>query len=72
MRDDKIHQLYSQMQLGQGKSGMQTLNQSLANLIMKRMVDPDIARGRSPDVDELNQLINKGPDAKSAAGGRRS
>ena len=72
MRDDKIHQMYSQMQLGQGKSGMQTLNQSLANLVTKRMVDPEVARGRSPDVEELNQLINKGPEAKTAAGGRRA
>ena len=72
MRDDKIHQIYSQMQMGQGKTGMLTLNQSLANLIMKRLVDPEIARGRSPDVDELNQLVNRGPDVQSAAGGRRS
>ena len=71
MRDDKIHQLYSQMQIGQGKSGMQTMNQSLASLVTKRLVDPEIAKGRSPDVEELQQLINKGPDAMGAAGGRR-
>jgi twitching motility protein PilT len=71
MRDDKIHQLYSQMQIGQGKSGMQTMNQSLASLVTKRLVDPEIAKGRSPDVEELKQLINKGPDAMGAAGGRR-
>jgi twitching motility protein PilT len=71
MRDDKIHQLYSQMQIGQGKSGMQTMNQSLASLVTKRLVDPEIAKGRSPDVEELQQLINKGPDAMGAAGSRR-
>ena len=71
MRDDKIHQLYSQMQIGQGRSGMQTMNQSLASLVSKRLVDPETAKGRSPDVEELQQLINKGPEAGGAAGGRR-
>jgi twitching motility protein PilT len=72
MRDDKIHQLYSQMQIGQGKSGMQTMNQSLATLVTRRLVDPETAMGRSPDIEELQQLINKGPEAAGAAGGRRS
>ena len=72
IRDDKIHQLYSAMQVGQSKSGMQTMNQSLASLVSKRIVDIEAAKGRSPDVDELQQLINHGPDARSAAGGRRS
>jgi len=72
MRDDKIHQLYSQMQIGQGKSGMQTMNQSLASLVTRRLVDPETAKGRSPDIEELQQLINKGPEAAGAAGGRRS
>ena len=71
MRDDKIHQLYSQMQIGQGKSGMQTMNQSLASLVTKRLVDPEMAKGRSPDVEELQQLINKGPEAAGVSGGRR-
>jgi twitching motility protein PilT len=71
MRDDKIHQIYSQMQIGQGRSGMQTMNQSLASLVTKRLVDPETAKGRSPDIEELNQLIAKGPDAINSAGGRR-
>ena len=72
MRDDKIHQIYSSMQVGQGKSGMQTMNQCLASLVQRRIVDPEVAKGRSPDVDELQSLITKGPDAGGAAGGRRS
>jgi len=71
MRDDKIHQLYSQMQIGQGKSGMQTMNQSLASLVTRRIIDAETAKGRSADVAELEQLINQGPDAASAAGGQR-
>ncbi len=26
IREDKLHQIYSQMQMGQGGSGMQTMN----------------------------------------------
>ena len=72
MRDDKIHQIYSSMQMGQGKSGMQTMNQSLASLVQRRIVDPEMAKGRSPDIEELQQLITKGPEAMGVAGGRRS
>ena len=72
MRDDKIHQIYSSMQTGQGKSGMQTMNQSLASLVTQRLVDPDVAKGRSPDVDELNALIAKGPDGAGSLSGRRT
>jgi twitching motility protein PilT len=60
------------MQVGQGKSGMQTMNQSLASLVMKRLVDPEMAKARSSDVDELQQLINQGPESRNAAGARRS
>src|SRR5207302_906542 len=35
IREDKIHQIYSQMQVGQSKFGMQTFNQSLASLIQR-------------------------------------
>ncbi len=60
IREDKIHQLYSAMQVGQSKFGMQTMNQSLAALVQKRLVTMDDAIGRSPDVEELKQLVVKG------------
>src|SRR4051812_699537 len=37
IREDKIHQIYSSMQTGQDKYGMQTANQSLATLYQKRL-----------------------------------
>ncbi len=43
IREDKIHQIYSQMQVGQDKFGMQTMNQSLASLYA---APADHARGR--------------------------
>src|SRR5215468_10693547 len=38
IREDKIHQIYSQMQVGQAKFGMQTLNQSLCDLFLRRLI----------------------------------
>ncbi|MFT5695060.1 MAG: twitching motility protein PilT [Myxococcota bacterium] len=59
IRDDKVHQIYSAMQVGQGKFGMQTMNQSLASLVQRRLISMDDAVGRSPDEQELKQLVSK-------------
>lgn len=58
IREDKIHQIYSQMQVGQEKFGMQTMNQSLYSLYARRLISLDDAMGRSSDPDELKQMIN--------------
>ena len=60
IREDKVHQLYSQMQVGQEKFGMQTFNQSLATLYMKRLITLDDALGRSSDPEELRAMLEKG------------
>jgi twitching motility protein PilT len=60
IREDKIHQIYSQMQIGQGKSGMQTLNPCLAALFLKRLVSLEEAVAHSADPDELQQIIASG------------
>jgi twitching motility protein PilT len=57
IREDKVHQIYSQMQVGQGKHGMQTMNQSLFSLLSKRLISMEEAMGRSPDQDELRTMI---------------
>lgn len=57
IREDKLHQIYSQMQVGQDKFGMQTMNQSLFNLHQRRMITLDDALGRSTDPDELKQML---------------
>jgi twitching motility protein PilT len=69
IREDKIHQIYSQMQIGQDKFGMQTMNQALASLYLKRLISMDDAMARSSDQDELRNLINQGAPAikRSAA-----
>lgn len=57
IRDDKIHQLYSQMQMGQDKYGMQTLTQSLFMLYHTKQVTMEMALLRASDPDELKQMI---------------
>ncbi|MBE9502675.1 MAG: type IV pilus twitching motility protein PilT [Proteobacteria bacterium] len=61
IREDKVHQIYSQMQVGQDKFGMQTMNQALANLYFRRLVTLDDAMSRSSDTEELRQMISQGP-----------
>lgn len=60
IREDKVHQIYSMMQTGQDKYGMQTFNQALATLYHKRMITADIAMQRSSNVDELKELMDRG------------
>ena len=60
VREDKIHQIYSDMQTGQAGSGMQTFNQSLSNLYLKKQITLQTALARSSLPDELQEMINRG------------
>lgn len=60
IREDKIHQIYAMMQAGQAKHGMQTYNQSLATLYLKRRISLKTAMTASSNPDELEQLISRG------------
>ena len=57
IRDDKVHQIYSQMQMGQEKYGMQTMNQALFMLYHKKLISLDDAISRSSEPDELKQMV---------------
>ena len=57
IREDKIHQIYSQMQIGQDKFAMQTMNQSLFLLAHSREISQEDAMMRSHDLDELKQMF---------------
>lgn len=63
VREDKIHQIYSMMQTGQDKYGMQTFNQSLASLYFKKQITLEMAIARSSNQDELQDLISRGAAA---------
>ncbi|MCL5965737.1 MAG: type IV pilus twitching motility protein PilT [Deltaproteobacteria bacterium] len=69
IREEKIHQIYSQMQVGQAKFGMQTMNQSLLALYLRREITLDDAIGRSSDPDEFRNLLTNSQQAQGA--GRR-
>jgi twitching motility protein PilT len=60
IREDKLHQVYSQMQIGQSKFGMQTFNQSLCDLYLKKQISLEEALGHSSEVDELKTMILNG------------
>ena len=68
IREDKIHQIYSMMQTGQSKFGMQTMNQSLYELYSKGVLTYEDAVGRSPVPDEIMQWIQKNAAASSGKG----
>lgn len=65
IREQKVHQIYSQLQAGRGKTGNQSLNQSLADLVQQKTVTLDDALSASSDPDELVGLI---PGAAAGTG----
>jgi twitching motility protein PilT len=71
IREDKVHQIYSMMQTGQEKFGMQTFNQSLATLYFKKLITLELALQRSSNPDELQELINRGAGVVQGAGMNR-
>jgi twitching motility protein PilT len=60
IREDKIHQIYSTMQTGQDKYGMQTFNQSLSHLVLTKQITHEDAINKSSNAEELQDLIQRG------------
>ncbi len=71
IREDKLHQVYGQMQIGQSKHGMQTMNQSLHSLLQRRMINLEDALARSPDPTELEGMMASGPSGAAPGGLRK-
>jgi twitching motility protein PilT len=69
IREDKIHQIYSMMQTGQEKFGMQTFNQALASLYHSRQITLEVAMQRTSNPDELKDLIERGSGLNQSYGG---
>jgi twitching motility protein PilT len=59
IRENKLHQIYGMMQVGQDKSGMITLNQSLMKLVLKRKIELQTAFAYSNDPEELDKLLKQ-------------
>jgi len=68
IREDKVHQIYSSMQTGQSRFGMQTMNQSLIELYTKGHISYEDAIGRSPVPEELITMLQKVSAAPSGRG----
>jgi twitching motility protein PilT len=68
IREDKIHQIYSAMQTGQEKVGMQTANQSLATLHLSGKITIETALLASSNREELQEMINRGVGVVAGAG----
>ena len=70
VREDKVHQIYSQMQLGQAKHGMQTANQCLHSLVQKKQITMELAIEYSSDPEELRNMIMSGGTPSTPPGQR--
>jgi twitching motility protein PilT len=58
IREDKIQQVYSLMQVGQAKFGMQTMNQALLSLVERHIISLEDAMERSHNIDEFRQMLS--------------
>ncbi|OFV86491.1 MAG: type IV pili twitching motility protein PilT [Acidobacteria bacterium RBG_16_68_9] len=61
IRENKVHQIYSQMQVGQTRFGMQTMTQSLADLYTRRAISYEETMGHATEPDELRQVVGNAP-----------
>ncbi len=59
IRENKIHQIYATMQMGQEKFGMQTFNQSLANLYFKGAITLETAISATSKAEELTDILQR-------------
>lgn len=66
IRENKIHQIYASMQMGQEKYGMQTFNQSLANLYFKGAITLETAMNITSKQEELTDIIQRKEGIKIA------
>lgn len=67
IRENKLHQIYSAMQMGQEKFGMQTFNQSLASLYYRNLITLEVAMNISYKPVELTELIERREGYKAAS-----
>ena len=72
IREEKVHQLYSQMQVGQQKWGMVTMSQSLLDLVSRRLTTPEAAIEAATEPEELKQMRGANKPGMSAPAGRIS
>jgi twitching motility protein PilT len=57
IREDKVHQIYSIMQVGQSSSSMTTMNQSLASLCQRGLISWEAALAKSSQTEEFRRMM---------------
>jgi twitching motility protein PilT len=70
IRQGKIEQIYSVMQTGTAR-GMQTMEQSLADLVLRRVITREVAVNRSSHADQLEGLLERGVTLTAVRAGAR-
>jgi len=58
IREEKTHQVYSQMQLAQGATGMQTMTRALIALLENGEITRDEALARATEPDEVRRQLD--------------
>ncbi len=59
IRDGRLHQIYSTMHTGQASSGMQTMNQSLVNLLKDEQITLEDCLSHSNQINELQEMLQR-------------
>jgi len=59
IREEKVHQIYSQIQLGQVQYGMQTMNHNLVHLLHQKLITPKDALLHSTEPEELQKQLSR-------------
>jgi len=67
IRQGKVEQIYSIMQTGT-KRGMQTLEQALADFVVRGLVSEEVALNRSSRPEQLSGLLKRGGGQTPQAG----
>jgi twitching motility protein PilT len=70
IRENKLHQIYSAMQTGQEKFGMNTFNQSLSNLYFRHIISFETAMNVSYNTEELAEIIQSKEGYRAASPAR--
>jgi twitching motility protein PilT len=64
IREDKVHQIYSQMQIGQDQTGMFTMNQNIKKILDSGLITPETAMTFSNNPEELSRMLGIDPSAR--------
>lgn len=61
IREDKVHQIYSQMQIGQEETGMVTMNQHIKKQLDTGLISSETALQYSNNPEELQRMLGIAP-----------